>query len=186
MIEWIDISGYDGVYQVSRSGIVRSLDRISVSSNGVIRRDYGRILSQSKNPKGYMYVNLSKNGYTRGHLVHRLVAQTFLLNDMMKPQVNHIDGNKQNNCVSNLEWATELENISHAFENNLINRERSQYVMMMKPVKCVDLGVVFDSISDATKFVRDNGNPKAYSSKITDCAKGRLITAYGYKWKYDN
>jgi len=80
----------------------------------------GRYLKQQLLPNGYCRVTLSVKGKAKSHLVHRLVARTFLRNDENKRTVNHIDGNKQNNNLSNLEWATYSENHKHAFKNGLM------------------------------------------------------------------
>jgi hypothetical protein len=186
MMDWKDIHGYDGAYQVSSCGSVRSVDRSMVLNNGKIRRDKGYIIKPIQHPKGYMYITLSKNGFTKRYLLHRLVANEFLENPENKPQVNHKNGDKSNNSVGNLEWVTGLENINHAFESKLIVRSKDQYRSMMKKVECVDLGLVFESVSEAISFLKDNGRPKAYSSSICDCANGKVKSAYGFKWKYGN
>jgi len=183
---WKFISGYEGMYQVSSLGRVRSVDRSMVLPSGKIRRDPGRYIKTTIHPKGYHYVVMSRDGFTKRFLLHRIVAQTFIPNPECKPQVNHIDGVKSNNNVENLEWVTETENISHALSSGLIVRKRNQYKKMMKPVLCVELDIVFESISDATKYLKNNVNPKAYDSSIVDCASGRVKTAYGYTWKYNN
>lgn len=109
------IPGYDNLYLINRDGIVVSpgyTDR-----NGFLRKP--RILKPSKRGKGYLCVGLMKNGVQRHVSLHRLVARAFIPNPEMKPQVNHIDGNKENNCAGNLEWVTNQENVIHAFETGL-------------------------------------------------------------------
>lgn len=124
MIEvWKDITGYEGCYQVSNLGRVRSVPRCDtvVYSTGTVwhRKRKGLIIKQQNHRKGYKLVNLYKNGIGVTHFVHRLVASEFISNPSDLPQVNHQDGNKNNNAVDNLEWCTCYENIKHAFEVGL-------------------------------------------------------------------
>lgn len=118
--EWRDVVGYEGLYLVSNYGRVRSLNRIVniTSSNrnqGYKARRNGRILT-SYIRRGYQTLFLSRDGKARLKPVHRLVAMAFLSNPLNKSTVNHIDGNKQNNHVSNLEWATYSENELHSYK----------------------------------------------------------------------
>lgn len=106
---WKDIKGYEGYYQVSNLGNVRSLDRF----DGVHDRKGTKIKPNLKQ-NGYLQVGLRKHNKRKWFGVHRLVATYFLRNPNNKPQVNHIDCNKQNNNVSNLEWVTGKENQEHA------------------------------------------------------------------------
>lgn len=104
---WKDIKEYEGLYQISNLGNVKSLKR-------------NKLLKPIKDKDGYLCVTLYKMCKLKEKKVHRLVAQTFILNPENKPQVNHIDGNKQNNVVNNLEWCTRLENIEHAWKIGLM------------------------------------------------------------------
>lgn len=110
---WKPIKDYEGFYEVSNLGRVRSVRRNIVMS-GVKRKD------------GYVSYNFVRDGITRGKLVHRLVAETFIPNHQNKPEVNHIDGNKQNNNVKNLQWVTPSENQRHAIEIGLRKGSRLQ------------------------------------------------------------
>lgn len=105
---WKDIAGYEGYYQISDTGRVKSLKRAK-------RRVEDRILVQWDNKNGYFICTLNKPLTKKTTpKVHRLVAQAFIPNPADKPQVNHIDGNTKNNSVSNLEWVTNSENQKHA------------------------------------------------------------------------
>ena len=107
---WKDILGYEGIYQVSNLGNVKSLDRDYIAGSGSIIHRNEHFIKPSKNTKGYLIVRLFKNGKSRTMLVHRLVAEAFIPNPDNKPQVDHINGDKKLNVVSNLRWATNEEN----------------------------------------------------------------------------
>lgn len=107
---WKDILGYEGIYQVSNLGNVKSLDRDYIAGNGSIRHISEHFLKQSETQKGYLNVYLFNNGKRRTIPVHRLVAEAFIPNPDNKPQVDHINGDKKLNVVSNLRWATNEEN----------------------------------------------------------------------------
>ena len=103
---WRDIVGYEGLYQVSNTGKVKSLR---------YRKKYEqKEIAINLRKDGYLQVNLNKQGHQKIYLVHRLVAQTFLPNPENKPYINHIDCNPSNNCVNNLEWCTQSENMQYA------------------------------------------------------------------------
>jgi len=106
---WKDVPGYEGFYQVSNLGNIK----------GLHRRCYGRILSPAKNSKGYRYVCLYRDGKSKGIKVYRVVALAFLPNPNNLPEIDHIDGSRDNDTVSNLRWVSHQENI-----NNPITRER--------------------------------------------------------------
>ena len=119
--EWKDIVGYEGLYQVSNLGNVKSIDRI----NRIGRHVPERILAQSNTTSGYLNVNLSKDGIARVYQVHRLVATAFIENSDNKPQVDHIDNNKHNNNANNLRWVTEKENMGNPItRETLLNRPK--------------------------------------------------------------
>lgn len=120
---WKDIKGYEGIYQVSNFGRVKSLERITFYELGgreISRFQKECIRKQRVNRWGYKSVNLNKNSSTKTFEVHRLVASHFLSGDYKKEQVNHVDSDKENNSVENLEFVSSKENIRHAFENNLM------------------------------------------------------------------
>ena len=120
---WLDIKGYEGHYQVSSIGRVKSLARVVESRKGIFGNKKERILKPNKNKKGYLVVKLCKkvDGVCSelNFICHRLVANEFLDNRLNKPQVNHKNGIKDDNRVENLEWATGSENIIHSLANNL-------------------------------------------------------------------
>lgn len=124
---WRNVEGYEGIYQVSDLGRIRSLPHIC---NG--RNCSGRILSQAKDKDGYLVVNLS-NGSKREHKrVHRLVALAFCPNPFDYPQVNHIDECKTNNMVDNLEWCTVKYNINHGTRTERATKSRSAKIQTVQ------------------------------------------------------
>ncbi|UGO48010.1 HNH endonuclease [Bacillus phage vB_BanS_MrDarsey] len=124
-MNWKDLKGYEGLYQVSDTGELRSLDRreLCTRKDGqqFFRSRKGKTLVLSKDDDGYLVTSISKDGNPKGIKIHRLVAEAFIPNPENKEQVNHIDGNKENNHVDNLEWSTNHENITHAVETKLRN-----------------------------------------------------------------
>ena len=150
-----------------------------------------KILKPIKYNNGYLYVNI--NGKIRA--IHRLVAETFILNPYSKPQVNHKDGNKLNNKLDNLEWVTARENTIHALKNGLINT-RTEKTLKAKRIQVRKLieknkirikqyskdGIyinTYNSIIEASKYTNSN------STHISLCAKGKQKTCGGYIWKYE-
>lgn len=110
---WKNIKNYEGYYQASNLGRIRSIDRIINEKNGKKRMQKGRLLKFSINKKGYFVSAFSKNGNVKSIRVHRIIAETFIMNNKPNLEVNHIDENKLNNEVGNLEWITHIDNIRH-------------------------------------------------------------------------
>lgn len=118
---WKDVEGYEGLYQVSNLGRVKSLAKWY----GFSYRDE-KIVSQVRNRQGYVILTLRKTGSKRQVFMHRLVATAFLDNPIGYPQVNHINGDKTDNRVDNLEWCTAKHNIHHAFEIGLSHGKKGE------------------------------------------------------------
>lgn len=123
MEEWRKIEGLDGCYEISSYGRVRSLDRVLVV-NGQNRFYKGKVLKPFANWNGYLKIVVAYKGKDHRLSIARLVAQHFVDNPDDKPEVNHIDFNKTNNHVSNLEWVSREENLSHAQANRNLNPDR--------------------------------------------------------------
>lgn len=184
--EWRGVKDYEGLYQISNTGKVKSLYR---NNERIL---IGDII------KGYLRVELTKNKKIKKFLVHRLVAQAFIPNPENKPYVNHIDGNKENNNVSNLEWCTQRENINHAWETGLNEKQREKLRKMnplkarkyefaerrKKPVIQMDLDNNFIREFSSAQEATDYYGIKYLYKHISACCVGRRKTAYGYKWVF--
>jgi hypothetical protein len=127
---WLDIKGYEGHYQVSSLGRVKSLERVIECRKDVFLNKKEKFLSDWNCGKGYRKVKLSKDSIEKSFRVHRLVAENFLSNPESKLEVNHINGIKNDNRVENLEWSTSSENTIHALNNKLkISQKGSEHGM---------------------------------------------------------
>ena len=157
MEQWKTITGYDN-YEVSTEGNVRNVKT-------------GRIITQHDNG-GYLKVNLHKNGKRKVFYIHRLVAIAFIPNPQNKPTVNHIDENKHNNRVDNLEWATYGEQQRHGTRNERDKQAKS------KKVRCIETGQTYDSMTQASE---ETGLDKASICKV---CKGKGKTCGGLHWEY--
>lgn len=181
---WKDIPEYEGLYQISNYGKVMSLNYNHTKQN--------RELLTNENTDGYLSVALCKNNKIKRYRINRLVAQAFIPNPNNKPQVNHIDGNKKNNFISNLEWCTASENQIHSYKNGLhkiLKGEMSHRYGLLgslnptsKKVAQYDIDnnliKIWDSLSDVARTMK-----KSISS-ISLCCNGHHKTSCGYIWRF--
>ena len=121
---WKPVKGYEGRYEVSNMGRVKSLGRYRYGKKGGTYAVKERILSNTICGAGYHRICMFMDGNRDYNLVHRLVAENFIPNTNHKDQVNHIDGDKWNNKVSNLEWVTQSENMIHSYKNGLHKKQK--------------------------------------------------------------
>jgi hypothetical protein len=151
VMEWRDVVGYEGLYKVSDKGDVWSVERVDKMG----RPSGGRMLKPQKHPKGYLFVNLWKEGDFKSILIHRLIAETFIPNMGNKPEVNHIDSNKKNNSVENLEWSSRSENCQHSHDNGNgpLNGTQKKVVITNNSTDEIS---TFISTSKASKFLGFN------------------------------
>lgn len=162
---WRDIEGYEGRYQVSNLGNVRSLN---YNHRGIVKN-----LRQAEMSGGYLLVELSTGGKGKTFLVHRLVASAFIPNPDNHPEVNHKDENKRHNNANNLEWCTRAYNATYgtgcARHGKLIS----------KPVEQLKDGMVVERWSSQAETARRGYSPK----KVSECCNGRQKTHKGYEWR---
>ena len=175
---WKDINGFEGIYQISDKGNIRSLDRKIICSNGSVRFQRGSEIKPYINKQGYRTVVLHNNGKHKMCRICRLVAETFIQNPQNLPQVNHKDENKGNDEKENLEWCTCLYNLTY---KNLHHRRNNKNNKKSKPVAQIKDGKiikVFPSIREVERVLGfQNGN-------ISQCCNGKTKTSYGYEWSY--
>lgn len=168
---WKPILNYEGMYQISNKGRVRSCDRYV--KGGKFR--IGKIRKQSTTPKGYKRVTISKDGESKNFMVHRLVAEAFIQNPDNKPQVNHIDGDKANNKANNLEWCTNGENQIHAWKCGLNKGAKGLLKGGNHPgaktIRCLTTDEIFECIRSASKIYGID------RSDISRCCKGKAKSA---------
>lgn len=148
-----DVVGYEGLYAVTSCGKVWSYKR-------------QKFLKPKANSKGYLYVDLCKNGEVKRYYIHRLIGEAFLPNPDNLPEIDHIDNNKNHNYLNNLQWISHKDNVRKSCN---------------KPVLQFTLDGEFVREWDCANDVR-----KEINKQINNCLKGRTKTAYGFKWFYKN
>ncbi|KXL53383.1 NUMOD4 motif protein [Anaerotignum neopropionicum] len=184
MIEqWKDIKDFEGIYQVSNLGRIKSLERIVIDKKGMKKICKETIKTIHDNGKGYLNVNLWKDNKSYMRYVHRLVAQAFIPNLEDKSTVNHKDFNRSNNCVDNLEWATYSENNGYSDRLERQGKTFRKTNPFNKPINQYDLDgnyiQQFQSIREAERVVNDGTG-----SNIYRVCKGQYKQSLGYIWKY--
>lgn len=172
--EFKEIPGFPN-YEVSNTGIVRNKKNGHEKVPGI-------------DGKGYLKVDLYSNSKRTTKRVHRLVADSFIPKDPKRSDINHKDGNKLNNTVTNLERCTKSENMRHAYKHNL-EKPHASYGMLGKKnpnagrkkrmVRVIETGQIFLSEKDCERWLNAKGK-----THINDCLRGRQKSAYGYHFEY--
>lgn len=179
MCEYRPVSGFEGMYEVSRDGIVRSIDRYVNTKGGAKQFRPGRILKQSMSNAGYLRVHIRNGAKGKNASVHRLVALAFVPNPDGKAEVNHKDGDKLNNSAENLEWVTPSENMRHALVLGLVKeRDMSQLCEANKKRVIVDGLHEFESVKAAAEFIGCS------STQVSSVLMGRYKTTHGHTVEY--
>lgn len=165
MEEWKDIKGYEGLYQVSNMGRIKSL-----------KNNKETILKPYRVSTGYYKIDLRKKGVRKIKPIHRLIADAFIDNPDSLTDVNHIDGNKANNTILNLEWTTRADNIKHSYKHKLHVHKPS-----CKPVQqiSIDTGEIIKIYKSINEAARQLG---IRHESISACVKGVTSSYGGYKW----
>lgn len=161
---WKDIQGYEGRYQISNYGHIKSLKR-NGCSGGTIRLE---------EKHGYVRVRLWKESTVKNYSVHKLVALSFIPNPSNKQYINHKDGNKKNNHADNLEWCSHKENMIHAYNTGLVKTKKIKQIKNGKVIK-IFLNVRRASIETGIQY-----------ASIYWCANGIYKQAGGFEWQYCN
>ena len=181
---WKSVIGYEGFYEVSNQGRVRSVDRVVMQViNGVQTKCLykGRILKFTNDNSGYPMVTLSALGKIKTFRIHRLVADVFIENPESKKTVNHINAIKTDNRIENLEWATQLENNQHAINTGLGKRTGRKGMPYKRPIYQFDLNGNFIQNWESASFAAKSlGFEK---TSILKCVLGKRKTSYGFIWK---
>lgn len=180
--KWKDIVGYENEYQINQFGEIRTL------KDSPKLKKYDVLKPQISKRNGYIYQMLYKNGKEKLLRVHRLVAMAFLPNPNNLPQVNHKDGNKQNNSVDNLEWCAQSDNMKHAYKNGLqipsenqrkaiinTNKLKQKKVCQIKDGEIIN---TFSGISEASR------QTKISISCISRCCNLKRKSTNGYEWRF--
>lgn len=169
MEKWLPIQGFEGMYEIANTGLIRSLDRTAKGRRGVIK---GQLITGYKTSFGYRQVILWKNDKKYKRWVHRLVLETFLRPAKSGEQANHINGIKNDNRLKNLEWVTASENALHAYAIGLRKSPRET------KVKCIETGEVFKTVAEAARSVNSTHNA------IGRVCRGEGKTCAGLHWCY--
>lgn len=163
---WKDIEGYEGKYQVSSWGRVKSLNYRRTGKEKILKLD--------KCEDGYLRIKLLNNGKIYRFRVHRLVAKAFIPNPYNLPQVNHKDENPENNRVDNLEWCDPKYNSNYGTRNERCNKNHGK----PKKVLCVETGIIYPSLMEAGRCIGVG------HKSIIKCCQGKRKTTKGYHWQY--
>lgn len=183
---WKDIENYEGCYQVSNLGRVRSLTRKVDTFNGV-RTTKGRILKPTLTDMGYLTICLKQHQKSKTFFIHRLVAKAFIPNPNNYPIINHKDSVPTNNNVENLEWCTQSHNVKESYRVGNAKPTKGCFKKGMIPhnrkaVKQYDLDGNFIATYKSIRFASESTNTNPVC--IGNCCKGTQETSNGFKWRY--
>lgn len=192
---WKPVNAFEGYYEVSSFGNVRSVSRTITHNDGVKRSFKQKRMTQKVNERGYLSVGLNKENVQFTFMAHNLVAMAFIENPDSKPIVNHKDLNKNNNHKDNLEWVTHAENIQHAFDNGAVTIHRGEKNHMhgrfnelnhySKPV--YQFSFETKTLIKSYPSAREAGRQLSANYKlISECCQGYRNTHKGFAWSFDS
>lgn len=174
MKTWKDIPGYEGLYQASIFGYVRSVDRIIYKGKHLTpSKVKGQIIAPWIDSSGYLKVDLYKNGNKRCEKLHRLIAKTFISNPENKETINHKDENPLNNTVKNLEWMTNQENVNYGTRIQRVKEKQGMHILRIAPDKTVSY---FFTLHEAERKTGISRQSISYAIKHKTLLKG-------FKWE---
>lgn len=188
---WKPIKGYEGYYEASNLGNIRSVDRVILSTANILHTEHkqlrrGRVLKQGNGRKGYKIVVLQRDGQKRTMYTHRIIAMTFVENPYNKPCIDHINGICTDNRAENLRWCTQKENINNpntvyknldTLKQNALTNCKAKTILQLDK----DSLEVIQEILPKSSYFKDMGYVRAY---ITSACRNRKKNAYGYKWAF--
>lgn len=191
---WKDVKGYEGYYQVSNMGRVKSMRVLKTPKNGVKCRKNAFLSAKTTHDKQYITVALCRDGEKKQTPVHRLVAEAFIPNPKNLPFVNHKDENPSNNRADNLEWCTHEYNLQYSMERNGRTKRRETtkhpHNQAVPVVAYTFEGAMivarFDSVWEAAdKFKNKGVDGRGLRNRIRSCCSGKIPSTCGLIWKYE-
>lgn len=184
MKKWIDIEGYEGIYKMTIDGDVMSMPKTRQNPRYKnLTCLYKAKILKPYNRKGYLVVRLySEQGVATDFLIHRLIATHFISNPEKKPQINHINGIRNDNRIENLEWVTCKENIVHCFRVlGKKNKKSSEHYYSKKVFQYSLAGYFIAEYPSVSDVMKETGLNKC----IYECCAGAMKKAYGFIWSYE-
>lgn len=178
-MEWRPIKGFEGIYEVSDNGDIKSLDRtITVTKDGKLHTAHidGKLLNGWVDSHGYRRVNIKR----KGMLVHRIVAKTFIDNKAGYSQINHIDGNKLNNNINNLEWCDNKHNAAHNFKS--LNKKQNRRIGVRAENISTNKVLYFSSVKECSEYfnIDPSGITKRIRGKVNNPSKNKSSELYNW------
>ena len=175
---WKDIKEYEGLYQISNLGNIKSVNK----KDSLGRKVNGKMMKPIKRKDGYLDITLHKNGEAKHFLIHKIVAKTFIKNKNNYKEINHIDENKRNNNIDNLEWCDRSYNINYGKANKsrrkkLLNKRGKKIAQLDNNKQIIK---IFPSLMQTVRELKLN------KSHLSQCCNGKRKTTGGYYWQYIN
>jgi len=183
---WKPIQGYEGLYEISANLRIRSLDRIVRLRGEHFRTQKGKIMEPVFDGNGYLFIALCKNGIIKKFKLHRLVAIHFIPNQHNLKYVDHINADKSDNRIENLQWITNADNVikGHYIDGNRKPGEIGNIKPVLQYTKTGEFVTEHRSVSEAQRVFTTNSNSGSISKHLEQPIKRK--SAYGYIWKYKN